>query len=90
MSNESHSVPDRATRTLLTLIAAGIWALVALQAWQTTTLRELMAELYAIGAETQAIHEHLEPEGEDDPGHSATYGPGARPDEPRGVRAGLR
>lgn len=68
------------TRTLLGAIAVGIWALVLLQAWQATKLQELMTEVYAIGADTQDIHDDLAPGGADDAEDSATRAPrGGKP-----------
>lgn len=75
MSNDAQAGTDRVTRTLLGAIAAGIWALVLLQAWQATKVQELMTEVYAIGADTQAIHDDLDPPGHDDAEDSATSTP---------------
>lgn len=74
---------------LLGAIAAGIWALVLLQAWQAASVRELLTEVYAIGADTQAIHEDLDPAGSDDAEDSATRAPHPRGGSSlRRVRAG--
>ena len=52
--------PDRITKALLGVIAAGIWALVLLQVSARGTLLELNAEVKAIGIDTERIHEDLD------------------------------
>ena len=56
---------DRVTKVLLAVIAAGIWALVALQVSNARTVSDLAAEVRAIGADTQSIHEDLDAGTED-------------------------
>ncbi|WP_239488821.1 hypothetical protein [Luteitalea sp. TBR-22] len=57
--------PDRWTRVLLGVIAAGIWALVILQALTTRKIDAIAAEVAAIGADTEAIHEDIDPSAEE-------------------------
>lgn len=53
---------DTLTKVLLGLIAAGIWALVALQGVTTRKLDVIAAEVAAIGADTEAIHQDIDPD----------------------------
>ena len=63
---------DRVTKVLLAAIAAGVWALVLLQVSSARTVSDLAAEVRAIGADTQSIHEDLDAAAEDDVQGGAT------------------
>jgi len=65
---------DRVTKVLLAVIAAGIWALVVLQVSNARTVNEMAAEVRAIGADTQSIHEDLDAgAGDADQGGATSY-----------------
>ena len=75
---------DTITKVLLGIIAAGIWTLVLLQVSARGTLRELHAEVKAIGIDTERIHEDLDSGDieDDDTGRTAHRPPtrsGTRP-----------
>ena len=63
---------DRVTKVLLAVIAAGVWALVLLQISNARTVSEMAAEVRAIGADTQSIHEDMDAAAEDDVQGGAT------------------
>jgi hypothetical protein len=63
---------DRVTKGLLGLIAAGVWALVLLQLSTARTIRDMAAEVRAIGADTQSIHEDMDSAADDDVEGGAT------------------
>ena len=63
---------DRVTKVLLGAIAAGVWALVLLQVSNARTVSEMAAEVRAIGADTQSIHEDMDAAAEDDVQGGAT------------------
>ena len=51
---------DRVTKVLLGAIAAGVWVLVLLQVANARTASDIAAEVRAIGADTQSIHEDMD------------------------------
>ena len=57
---------DRMTKLLLGAIAVGIWMLVLIEGTTTRVLRELQAEVTAIGVDTERIHEDIDPGGENE------------------------
>jgi hypothetical protein len=62
------------TKVLLAVIAAGIWALVVLQVSNARTVSDMAAEVRAIGADTQSIHEDLDASADDtDEGGATSY-----------------
>ena len=63
---------DRVTKGLLGLIAAGVWALVLLQLSTTRTISAMAAEVRAIGADTQSIHEDMDAAADGDVAGGAT------------------
>jgi len=63
---------DRLTKVLLGVIAAGVWALVLLQVSTARTVSDMAAEVRAIGADTQNIHEDLDASADDDVEGGAT------------------
>jgi hypothetical protein len=63
---------DRVTKVLLGMIAAGIWAMVALQVSAAGRLDELTAEVKAIGVDTERIHEDLDAGDVEDDGSGRT------------------
>jgi hypothetical protein len=63
---------DRVTKVLLGVIAAGVWALVLLQVATTRTVSDMAAEVRAIGADTQSIHEDMDAAADDDVEGGAT------------------
>ncbi len=63
---------DRVTKVLLAAIAAGVWALVLLQVSTARTVSDMAAEVRAIGADTQSIHEDMDAAAEDDVQGGAT------------------
>ena len=63
---------DRLTKVLLGVIAAGVWALVLLQVSTARTVSDMAAEVRAIGADTQSIHEDLDASADDDVEGGAT------------------
>ena len=63
---------DRVTKVLLAAIAAGVWALVLLHVSTARTVSDMAAEVRAIGADTQSIHEDMDAAAEDDVQGGAT------------------
>ena len=57
---------DRVTKVLLGAIAAGVWALVLLQVSNARMVSDIAAEVRAIGADTQSIHEDMDASAQDD------------------------
>ncbi|WP_396627196.1 hypothetical protein [Luteitalea sp.] len=57
---------DTLTKVLLGLIAAGLWALVGLELLTARKIDAIAAEVAAIGADTEAIHEDIDPSGGED------------------------
>ena len=65
---------DRVTKVLLAVIAAGIWVLVVLQVATARTVSDMAAEVRALGADTQSIHEDLDAgAGDTDDGGATSY-----------------
>ena len=63
---------DRVTKVLLGAIAAGVWALVLLQVSNARMVSDIAAEVRAIGADTQSIHEDMDASAQDDVESGAT------------------
>lgn len=66
---------DTVTRVLLGLIAAALWVLVGLELLTARKIDAIAAEVAAIGADTQAIHEDIDPSGGEDEAddHATTW-----------------
>ena len=63
---------DRVTKVLLGMIAAGVWALVLLQASTGRKVNDIAAEVKAIGIDTQSIHEDMDASADDEVEGGAT------------------